>query len=141
MSRVDFYVLERAGEPARVNTACRLASKAFAEGKQVWIQVATESMASEIDAALWTFEDRSFVPHECWSGEGEMAAPVLIATGACPQPWTDVLINISDGDELPPSLPDRVLEIIGAGADERERGRLRYRQYRDGDHELHTHHL
>ena len=61
---IRFYTLNDAGGGARLRQACLLAEQAFLAGERllVWLE-GTEEMA-RFDDLLWSFGDRSFVPHE-----------------------------------------------------------------------------
>jgi DNA polymerase-3 subunit chi len=132
-TKVDFYLLNAPDARARLTTACRLAEKACDQGMHVAIRTATPAETAELDELMWTFSDRSFVPHGVWPADPEFAAatPVLIASGALPESHRDVLINL--GAEAPPDAADfaRVCEIVAGDEDAKRRARARWRAYRD----------
>jgi DNA polymerase-3 subunit chi len=132
MTRVDFYVHETAPgfEPLAL-TACRLAEKAFMQAQRVFIHTDSEDVARRLDERLWTFSDRSFVPHAIAGARDEAALPVLIGRGQPPPGAFDLLINLCAG------VPDfydrcaRIAELVDGAAEARVEGRARYRFYRD----------
>ena len=131
--KVDFYLLSDTEPRARLRTACRLAEKAYEQGHTVALRTSGAAQTAELDELLWTFSDRSFVPHSVWPGDAEVAAetPVLIGSGALPSTHRDVLVNL--GDDTPPDVETyaRVLEVVGADEDARALARSRWRRYRD----------
>jgi len=67
--RVDFYVLKSAAAKQRWAFACRLAEKAYLKDLRVVIVNDSLSDAQALDDMLWTFNDRSFVPHQLCTDE------------------------------------------------------------------------
>lgn len=135
--QVDFYVLPEAGDGAREHFCCRLAEKAWREGVRVFVRTADDEAAERLDQRLWTFRPGSFVPHaRATEADGE---PVVI--GPEPPANGELLINL--GADVAGSWQawSRVAEIISRDADARRRGRERFRVYREGGTEPHTHDL
>lgn len=131
MPRVDFYVLEEVSADARLRLACRLAEKAFAESQPVFVLASAPEEARQMDDLLWTFRDRSFIPHDLVENAGSHPPPVLIGTAVEQAPDASVLINLA------PLVPEgcerfaRIIEPLDADEERRKRGRERYRAYRD----------
>lgn len=142
MTRVDFYILSRKSDGARLSLACRLAEKAVQQQCEVVINAESEPEENRLDQLLWTFSQGSFLPHRrisdnSRSDEGE---PVLIGRGQVPDDGSwDFLINLAP--EVPEffSRFDRVAEVVGAEEENKAAGRERFRYYRDRGYELHTH--
>lgn len=132
-TQVDFYLLGAADPRARLTTACRLAEKACGQGLRVAVRTASPSETAELDELMWTFSDRSFVPHAVWPAEPAVAelTPVLIASGALPESHRDVLINLAPDVPAEPGRFGRICEVVGAEEDTRRRARLRWRGYAD----------
>jgi DNA polymerase-3 subunit chi len=79
MARVDFYLLNQAGQHSRQTFACRLAEKAYRLNNTVHIHAGSRGDADRLDELLWTFRDGSFVPHERVSGSRQDAeSPITI---------------------------------------------------------------
>ena len=131
--QVDFYLLTAADARARLATACRLAEKAYEQGLRVAVRTGSPGETAELDELLWTFADRSFVPHAIWPGEPATAeaTPVLIGNKALPSTHHDVLINLASDAPADFSAYARVCEIVGGDDDSKRAGRLRWRAYRD----------
>jgi DNA polymerase-3 subunit chi len=131
MARIDFYVLEHADALARLRLACRLAEKAWSQSQRVLLLASDEADARALDEMLWTFRDRSFVPHEIFSPDRVPRAAVLISDRAQVPCEADVLINLCA------QVPDgferfaRVVEPVDGDPARRQAGRERYRLYRD----------
>jgi DNA polymerase-3 subunit chi len=93
-----------------------------------------------MDDLLWTFDERSFVPHRLCREPGA-AAPVALTATAEGAPPADVLVNLRGG---PPEMPlryPRIAEIVDADAERRRLGRERFKFYREMKIPLKTHQL
>jgi len=95
------------------------------------VRTASPSETAELDELMWTFSDRSFVPHAVWPAEPAVAehTPVLIASGALPDSHRDVLINLATDSPAEPTRFARICEVVGADEDMKRRARLRWRSY------------
>lgn len=140
MTRVDFYILGKAGGDRR-RTACRLADKAYRSGHRVYLHAASEAEAHALDELLWTFQAGSFVPHARYPADPALPVPVLIGHSGEPEVEPDVLINLTD--ELPRFFArfERVLEIVEADEAARHRARERFRFYRERGYPLASHEI
>jgi DNA polymerase III subunit chi len=132
-TKVDFYLLGDSEPRARLRTACRLAEKAYEQGLRVLVCTTGATETAELDELLWTFSDRSFVPHCVWPADEGLVAqtPVLIASGGLPASHRDVLVNL--GDVAPAGFEafGRVLEVVGGSEESKSLARARWRRYRD----------
>jgi len=139
--RVDFYVLEGADDRARLVYACRLIEKAYLQNHTVCVSLDTPAEVEAFDALLWTFADRSFVPHAPAAGTTAAgpapAAPVVVGCRAAVA--ADLLVNL--GAEVPPFYASyaRVAEFVDAEPARRDAGRRRFARYRDAGHPPETH--
>jgi DNA polymerase-3 subunit chi len=129
MPRVDFYVLDGTEMRARLVYACRLAEKAFLLEQRVSLLSETQADARALDDLLWTFRDRSFVPHELQPADGEPDTPVVIAWPGQNAAHRDLLINL--GSAVPAGFGEfaRIAEIVDGDGERRRAGRERYRYY------------
>ncbi len=125
--QVDFYVTADRDAEARLRLACRVTEKAYLAGHQVLVWCPDAALRERFDALLWTFADRSFVPHACEPGTD---APVRIAGATPPADSPDVLVNLAT--EVPEFAPRaaRILEFIDGDATARDAGRRRFAAYR-----------
>src|SRR5271167_1228353 len=97
--RVDFYVLKSAAAKQRWLFACRLTEKAYLRDLRIVIINQTLADAKELDELLWTFNERSFIPHQiCLDGESlDLATPVQLALQSTATPAADLLVNLAHG--------------------------------------------
>ena len=132
-TKVDFYTLGEPDRRARLVTACRLAEKAYDQGLRVAVRTASAAETAEFDELLWTFADRSFVPHVVWPTEPDVVAatPVVVGSSSLPASHRDVLINLAPDAPADFSAYARICEVVGGDEDARKAGRLRWRTYRD----------
>jgi len=161
--RVDFYVLKSSTEKQRWTFACRLTEKAYLRDLKVVVLGDTPADVEAIDALLWTFSERSFVPHDIVRGPqgtpgaasvtsaisaepsvdsaAGTASPVRLTQDLDPVGAADLLVNVSA--RLPGRLDRfaRVAEIIDADEERRRLGRERFRAYRDLKLTVETHQL
>ena len=140
--QVDFYLLGRVDNVARLTVACRIANKAWERGMKVYLQTADRSESDQLDRLLWTFSQESFVPH----GLREMNSdwrqyPVQIGSESSTAQGIDMLIS------LQPTVPDdyanykRIADLIVDDAEQKQFGRERFRHYRQQGLEPKTHTL
>jgi len=133
MTKVDFYVSKDNAPQFALNTACRIAEKAFTAGHRIHIHMQHERDCEKLDAMLWTFRERSFVPHEI-SPVPIKDCPITISAEKSPDMTsghTDMLINVSL--EIPENFMQfqRIAEIIDTQPESINAGRERYRFYRE----------
>jgi DNA polymerase III subunit chi len=141
--RVDFYILKSAAANQRWAFACRLTEKAYLKDLRIVIVNDTLTDAKALDDLLWTFNERSFIPHRICLEERSMepATKVQLTVLPATPPSADLLVNLSA------RLPDhweryaRIAEIIDADEERRRLGRERFKTYRDLKVTLATHQL
>jgi DNA polymerase-3 subunit chi len=141
--KVDFYVLSTTGAGARERFACRLVEKAVDQGCTIFVRTADDEAARELDTLLWTFHDRSFIPHEL-AEAAVSASPrvrVLIGSGPPGAPPAQLLVNLAAAFPSDCELFERVAEIVDAAPEGKALARERFRQYRDQGCNLETHTL
>ncbi|SEO59915.1 DNA polymerase III subunit chi [Aquisalimonas asiatica] len=131
MVQVDFHILDSDDARARLVYACRLTDKARERGHRVFLRVDDDGTAQTLDELLWTFRDRSFIPHAI-DGPGAPDEPVLIGTGDAPSHGTgDLLVNLAGKPVAEPKAFQRIVEIGDNDPDVRRSARQRFRWYRD----------
>ena len=133
MPKIDFYVTKDNASQFALRTACRIAEKAFSAGHRIHIHMNSEIDCEKLDAMLWTFRDRSFIPHEI-SPVPIHDCPVTISSEKSPEMTsghTDFLVNVSD--QIPENFKQfqRIAEIIENRPESIHAGRERYRFYRE----------
>jgi DNA polymerase-3 subunit chi len=141
--RVDFYVLKSATARQRWVYACRLAEKAYLRDFRVLILNENTADARALDDLLWTFDERSFVPHDFCADprSADPAVPVHLVLELDSAPEADLLVNLAN--RLPARLDGfaRIAEIVDADEERRRLGRERFKSYRDLKLTLETHQL
>ena len=125
-ARVDFYVLDSDADRARLVYACRLVEKVFLLEQTVYVHTEGAEDSATFDELLWTFADRSFVPHAL--ADGANSAQIQIGHGA-PQPAA-VLVNLAAAAPEFYSRYERVAELVDGHPERREQGRRRFAWYR-----------
>lgn len=128
MTRIDFYLLP--GNESAWPYACRLAEKAYRQGRKVFLSTDTAEEAARLDDLLWTFRQGSFVPHRLVSGNTD-AGPCPVAVGqAPPLGFDDVMINL--GSSVPETFSRfrRVIELVDPDDAARALRREHFRYYR-----------
>jgi len=129
MPQVDFYLLPTSDEDTRLRMICRTAEKAYSLGHRVHIHTDSNALSRRLDELLWTFRDRSFVPHRI-EPEASDIWPVTLGRDWEPR-HDDVLINLAP---RPPSFAGRfarIIEVVDQVPEVQTSGRERYRAYRE----------
>jgi DNA polymerase III subunit chi len=140
--RVDFYVLKSAAARQRWAFACRLTEKAYLKDLKIVIVSDTLADAQALDELLWTFNDRSFIPHKlCLDEQSVDPATAVHLTVEAALPTADLLVNLAQ--RLPAQFQRfaRIAEVIDADEERRRLGRERFKAYRDLKLPLETHQI
>jgi DNA polymerase-3 subunit chi len=141
--RVDFYVLKSAAARQRWTFACRLIEKAYLRDLRIAIVSDTPADAAALDDLLWTFDERSFIPHKICLDEHSLDPATRIYLTALPTaaPAADLLVNLAARLPAQWERHTRIAEIIDADEERRRLGRERFKAYRDLKVTLETHQL
>jgi DNA polymerase III subunit chi len=140
--RVDFYVLKSASARQRWAFACRLTEKAYLKDLKIVIVSDTLADAQALDELLWTFNERSFIPHKmCLDEQSVDPATAVHLTVETAIPTADLLVNLAQ--RLPAQFQrySRIAEVIDADEERRRQGRERFKAYRDLKLPLETHQI
>ena len=149
---IDFYILSSNSTDAFFHFVCRLTEKAIKAKNQVFINSSNIKDANTLDAMLWTFSQGSFIPHlvmtkECAASNRE---PVIIGieennteTEKSDQAENhfDLMINLASDVPAFFSRYTRVMEVVDSDPLRKEKGRLRYRFYKDRGYRLKHHNI
>jgi DNA polymerase III subunit chi len=140
--RVDFYVLKSAAARQRWTFACRLTEKAYLKDLKIVVVSDTLADAQALDELLWTFNERSFIPHKvCLDEQSVDPETAVHLTVERALPAADLLVNLSQ--RLPPQFQRyaRIAEVIDADQERKRQGRERFKAYRDLKLPLETHQI
>lgn len=143
MSEIRFYHLRTS---ALERALPKLLEKVLARGDRVVVVAGAERLAA-LDAALWTYEDRAFLPHgrdtdvppAGMSGEDYARAQPIWLAERIENPNGARMLVLGEGVSEAPDLADwpGAIEFIDGGdgaAVEAARGR--WRAYKDAGHDL-----
>ena len=141
MAQVDFYIVEDNTPDAWLRYACRLIEKAYIMGLHIHVHTADETMTRQMDDLLWTFRDRSFIPHQSACELNELCAVTLNheSPSDISSSNREVLVNLC------PVIPDyyqqfnRIVEIVGSDDEMKKTARERFQTYKNNG-ETPTHH-
>jgi DNA polymerase III subunit chi len=141
--RVDFYVLKSTAAQQRWAFACRLTEKAYLKDLKIVIVNDTLADAKALDELLWTFNERSFIPHQiCLDDKSvDPATPVHLTVESAVLPAADLLVNLAHRFPAQLERYARIAEIIDADEERRRLGRERFKAYRDLKFTLETHQI
>jgi DNA polymerase III subunit chi len=136
MAEIRFYTLGEPGGPLRLKQACALIEKAFREGERVLVWLDDAAAYTQFDNLLWTFGDRSFVPHEPLAADpAACEAPVQLYAGAdLPASATGhftTLVMLREQASKAALQFRTVIEVVDMDPAIRTAGRARFRFYRD----------
>jgi DNA polymerase III subunit chi len=141
-SRIDFYILPGTEDRSRLKLGCRLAERAYLAGQRVFVWLDGPHLLERFDELLWTFADRSFVPHELYTDAGQwQQTPVLLSCGAQPQQPFELLVNLGASIPEAATHASAIAELVDADEQRRRAGRNRFRQYRDKGFTPESHNL
>jgi len=132
MTKVDFYTSSK----DKLRTACQLSHKAMQNGIRAVISLPDENTRNALDKLLWHFPPTAFIPHCMSEAEEAVEMPVVMSLGSDKLPHFDLLISLHH--ECLPffSRFERVIEIVGYEADDKQKGRDRFKFYKDRGYEL-----
>lgn len=145
MARVDFAF----SAPDRLRTACVVTRKRYLAGETVLAYSADAQRLAAFDRLLWAFDPASFVPHVGMDDPLAADTPVVLLATA-PGTWLDRLpegaalpwlLNLDDACPPDAARFERVMEIVSASDDDRQKARLRWREYVSAGHDVHAHDL
>lgn len=147
MLRVDFAF----GAHDRIAQAVRTTQRHVNKGTPLMVFCDDEQRLERYDYQLWALEDTAFVAHERLTPhaleglkvylvdtESWPLLPAKLATVPYQSAW---LLNLADQLPPEPQALSRILEVVGPEDDDREKARMRWRQYQRLGADLHSHRL
>lgn len=132
MTRIDFY---SNAEP-KLQVACRLVARVVQQQSRVVVFAPDEDTARNFDELLGTYQVPGFVPHRTAHHALSSESPVVIAREDADMAHYQIILNLHA--DSPPSFSrfERLVELVGAGDDDRQFARSRFRFYRDRGYEI-----
>lgn len=131
MTEVEFHT----GIADPVGFVCRLLRKAFRQGARVLVTAPPETLAA-LDRALWTFDERDFVPHVRLPAATAATAartPIWLASDAADAGASGaprLVVNVGAEAPADAAALERLIEVVAADAEAVAGGRARWRGYR-----------
>ncbi len=140
MTEVSFHFNVSGGQRGKLHYACRLLHKAHTQGAHVGVLGEPQTLAA-LDAALWTFDAHSFIPH-CAAAASEplrRASPIMLASECAALARFDVLLNLAP--EVPPGFErfGRLIELVSQEEADRAQARTRWRYYAERGYRIQRH--
>jgi DNA polymerase-3 subunit chi len=128
--------------PDKLAYACRLLRKAYTAGTPVGVVGPPEALGA-LDEALWTFSALDFIPHCSASAAAAQRAGTPIVLAADCAALTDAQVLVHLGAEVPAGFErfERLIELVGAGDDDRAAARQRWRHYAERGYPIVRHDL
>jgi DNA polymerase III subunit chi len=132
MTRIDFY---SNAEP-KLQVACELVAKIVEQGLRVFVYAPDENTARTFDELLKAHQPLGFVPGRTTRQALSSETPVVIACEDVEIARHEVMINLRADSPASFSRFERLVELVGAGDDDRRFARSRFRFYRDRGYEI-----
>lgn len=122
----------------KLNFACKIAKRAYDDGRKLIVYAPSPKTADEFDRLLWTFSQLSFVPHVKAIHPLASETPIVIASDESGLHHHDALLNI--GNDPPPffSRFGALREVVSSDADDRGSARERLKFYKSRGFEVQT---
>lgn len=134
MTDIGFYHLTRSPLEQALP---KLLEKVIASGKRAVVRAGSEERVQFLNAAFWTYEQESFLPHGS-NREGHAESQPIWLTDYQENPNGSHILIVTDGAPAPDfEAFERCLELFnGNDADAVTAARERWKTYRDGGHDL-----
>ena len=127
--QVDFYILPKENKQSIYWLVCRLCAKAYKQKNRVYIHTKNNHEMRLLDNLLWTYEDLSFIPHECVGSPYAQWSTILLGCGEAPEQENDVLIMLSSIIPAFYKQFRRILEVSDQTPENLHNIREHYRYY------------
>lgn len=132
MTRISFLH----GAADRNRTAAAWIDRRWREGRRVVVLLADNAARDRIDSLLWSQPGTGFLPHCKTEDAVAVETPVTLAVGLDGAPDDALLLNLSD--QVPAGFGrfEELFEIVSTDETDRQRGRERFRFYRDRGYQI-----
>jgi DNA polymerase-3 subunit chi len=141
MTQIDFYF----NAADKLKLAATLSSKAVAQflsgipHTRMFLFTPDEATTQRVEAALWTFQQTSFLPHCRGEDRNAHETPIIVGHGVDHPLHDEVLLNLCPQYPAFFSRFRRLIEIVGTGEEDKSAARERFRFYRDRGYEIRSH--
>jgi DNA polymerase-3 subunit chi len=139
VTRVGFYIVQSGDAADRLRVAARLTEKAFRRGHRIYLHVADEQQAREVDELLWSFRPSAFLPHGLVGSDD--AQQIAIGWQDEPAGHDDLLINLALGIPGFFARFQRVAEVVTQDPGSLAALRQSWRFYQERGYRLEKHEL
>ena len=127
---VVFYIL-KSDDPASLDRfIAKLCQKILKEQRQCDIRLPDEPSMQRLDRALWGYKPESFIVHGL---QNQCPAPVQLWTNEPNSRFNDILLNLHPEFPAPYRQFRRTIEVLDQSAALIERGRQRWKHYKQQD--------
>lgn len=117
MTRIDFYHLQKNSVE---QVLPKLLEKAYVSGNKVLVKIGNEARVEFLNTVLWTYEDKSFLPHGSGRDGNAELQPIWLTAGE-DNPNGATMLFLVDGARIDiEKLQDfsRVFNLFDGGSDE-----------------------
>ena len=135
MAEVSFYHLQRVGLDRALP---KLLEKALERGLRVLVRAGSDDRVEALNAALWTYDPDSFLPHGSKADGNPAQQPIYLTADVAENPNAATMLVLVDGTEAEDvGVFARVLDMFdGNDAEAVEAARARWRTLQAGGHAL-----
>jgi len=143
VTRIDFYVQNRANQIAHEHLICKITEKAWQNQHAIFLLCSNTEQVDRFDELLWTFSETSFIPHSpICDGDGDGGGKVVILSSERKMLRNyEVLINLTTDVPEHAGKFVRVIESTGYNEAMREDARKKYKYYKDRGYPIFTHEI
>lgn len=139
MTRIDFYVQNRANQIAHEHLICKITEKAWQNQHAIFLLCSNTEQVDRFDELLWKFSATSFIPHSpACDGDGKV---VILSSERKTLRNYEVLINLTTDVPEHAGKFVRVIESTGYNEAMREDARKKYKYYKDRGYPIFTHEI
>ena len=135
MTAISFYHLQHMGLEVALP---KLLEKMLSQGLRGMVVLGSEERVAEMDSALWTYGQRTFLPHGTAADGASSEQPVYLTTNPGENPNRAQVLVLTDGVSTQDiNRFDRVLDIFdGTDAEAVTVARGRWKSLGDAGHTL-----
>jgi DNA polymerase III subunit chi len=126
--------------PERLLHAVKLVKKTLAAEKAMWI-TADAGTLDRLDRLLWTHSPLDFVPHSFFDAAPSVVVNSKIVLGdSCHAGDNlDMLLNLGPGIPTGFEKFEKLIELVGLDAVDKEEGRIRWKHYAKNGYDIRRH--